>query len=92
MILFKIQFPYKGKIIEAQVHELETFPKQWHVIIDTVDWQKEINGTYIIQYDASRKQYIWGFPDFDSDHSFMHSLGLSLRKYLWVSGFNSVNI
>lgn len=92
MILFKIQFPYQGKIIDASVHELETPPKQWHVTVDNGDWPKEIMGTYIIQYDYSRKHYVWGFPNFDFDHSFMHSMGESLRQYLWVSGWNSVNI
>lgn len=89
MILFKIQFPYKEKIIEASVHELETPPKQWHI---TITDDKEINGikgTYIIQHDEPNEKYVWGFPAFDTDHSFMHSMGLSLRDYLWANQQNS---
>ena len=92
MILFKIQFPYNGKVVDASVHELETPPKQWHITIDGENWPKEINGTYIIQYNSDAAQYTWGFPSFDSDHSFMHSMGLSLRDYLLKYGWNSNNV
>ena len=92
MTLFKIQFTYKGKVINASVHELETPPKQWHITVGEEDSFEGINGTYIIQYDDLRKEYVWGFPNFDFDYSFMHSMGLSLRDYLVTYGWNSNNV
>lgn len=92
MILFKIQFPYKEQIIDASVHELENHPKQWHITIEDGNWPKEIQGTYIIQYDTKKNEYTWGFPSFDFDHAFMHSMGLSLRNYLWKYGWASLKV
>ncbi len=92
MIIFKIQFLYKEKLIEASVHELETPLKQWHVTVTNEGVSSEVHGTYIIQYDEANEKYTWGFPSFDTDHSFMHSMGKSLRDYLLEYGWNSVNV
>ena len=92
MILFKIQFEYKGKMLEGSVWELETTPKQWHVTIEDDKGINEVKGVYIVHFDEKEKLYKWGFPDFDTDHSFMRSLGLSLRDYLWEYGWNSVTV
>lgn len=92
MVMFDIKFSYLGKLIKGSVYELETVPKQWHVTIEDDQGINGIEGTYIIHFDDEEKLYRWGFPSFDIDHSFMHSLGLSLRDYLWEHGWNSVII
>jgi hypothetical protein len=92
MLVFKIQFSYKGNEIKASVHELETPPKQWHITVSDEKLPAELRSTFIVLYDYENEKYVFGFPEFDTDHTFMKSLVESLRSYLWEYGWNSVNV
>ena len=93
MIVFKIQFSYKGKDIEASVHELETPPKHWFITVDDESLPIEfLSAYYTINYNYTKAEYDWDFLDFDTYHSFMNSLGQSLINYVKQYGWNSVNV
>jgi hypothetical protein len=91
MILFNISFPYKELIIEGQVHELESHPKQWLVSVNNDQLDRSLNTTHIITYDYKNKEYQWGFPPMDKDHTFMNNMAMCLRDYLLDFGWDSVH-